>query len=41
MDLPYQQNAEINDIQMCWKKEPKATFTETNEHLKPEYKKIF
>jgi len=39
MDLPHQQNAEINDIQMCWNEEPKATFTETNEHLKTEYKK--
>jgi len=39
MDLPHQPNAEINDIQMCWDKEPKATFTETNEHLKPEHKK--
>jgi hypothetical protein len=39
MDLPHQQNAEINDIQMHGNEEPKAIFTETNEHLKPEYKK--
>jgi len=40
MDLPHQQNAEINDIQMCWNEEPKATFTETNEHLRQNTKNI-
>jgi len=39
MDSPHQQNAEINDIQMCWNEKPKATFTVKNEHLKPGYKK--